>query len=107
MDDLLNLDACSLPTADRPLRLAEFDDLFRDAVRSVERSDRTVRLRLAGGRGLTQRVRDLTSRESQCCSFFAFTLDGTDDSLDLTISVTPEHADVLAALAQRAESLSA
>ena len=29
-------DACTLPTVERPLRLAEFDDLFATAVRAVE-----------------------------------------------------------------------
>ena len=102
----LELDACTLPAAERPDRLAEFDSLFREHVRSVHRAGATVRIGLAGA-GLTQRVRELTARESQCCSFFTFTLDGTDDSLELTISVPAEHADVLDALAQRAEGLSA
>ena len=103
----LALDACTLPAAERPDRLAEFDSLFRDHVRSVHRAGDSVRLGLAGGAGLTQRVRELTARESQCCSFFTFALAGTDESLELTISVPAEHADVLDALAQRAEGLSA
>jgi len=32
-------DACTLPTAERPLRLAELDDLFATAVRAVHRLD--------------------------------------------------------------------
>jgi hypothetical protein len=36
MDDLLNTDACSMPNADRPVRLEEFDALFATAVRGVE-----------------------------------------------------------------------
>jgi hypothetical protein len=39
-------DACSLPTADRPLRLAELEDLFATAVRAVDRLE-PARLRLA------------------------------------------------------------
>ncbi|MEV4838269.1 hypothetical protein AB0K05_27425 [Nonomuraea sp. NPDC049486] len=34
--------ACTLPTAEQPLRVAEFDALFADAVRAVARPDRTA-----------------------------------------------------------------
>ncbi|MGW3610442.1 hypothetical protein ACWD6N_11205 [Micromonospora sp. NPDC005163] len=37
--------ACTLPTVERPLRLAEFDELFASAVVGVERVDR-LRVRL-------------------------------------------------------------
>ncbi|MFG1754168.1 hypothetical protein [Streptosporangium sandarakinum] len=37
--------ACTLPTAEQPLRVAEFDALFIDAVRGVARPEPT-RLRL-------------------------------------------------------------
>lgn len=107
MDELLDLDASTLPTSERSVRLAEFDALYREHVRNVERTADTARIRLSGAPGLMARVRDLTARESECCSFFTFTLEGTDDALVLAISVPPEHADVLAALAERAESLSA
>ena len=73
MEPLLNSDACTLPTAERPLRLAEFDDLFATAVRRVERRDDAVRIHLEGDRGLGAEVRDLTAREARCCSFFSFT----------------------------------
>jgi hypothetical protein len=105
--ELLTTDACTLPTADRPLRLAEFDTLFATAVRRVERRGSGVRLHLAGGEGLVERVRDLTAREASCCSFFAFGLDGTDDGLTLDISVPPARKEILDALADRAEELSA
>ena len=46
-------DACTLPTVDRPLRLAEFDDLFATAVRDVTAVTQTrARLRLTGAAGL-------------------------------------------------------
>jgi hypothetical protein len=105
--ELLTTDACTLPTADRPLRLAEFDTLFATAVRSVERRGSGVRLHLAGGEGLVAEVRDLTAREASCCAFFTFGLDGTDDDLTLDISVPSARQDILAALADRAEELSA
>ena len=107
MDDLLTTDACTLPTVERPLRLAEFDTLFRDSVVAVERDGLTTRLRLAGSPGLHARVTDLTSRESSCCSFFDFAIDGDDDGLALSIRVPAARRDILDALSDRAAKLSA
>jgi hypothetical protein len=102
-------DACTLPTSARPLRLAEFDELFSTAVRSVDRLDAThARLRLSGPMGLASGVRDLTARETQCCSFFTFTVtaepaeDG--EAVVLDVAVPPRYADVLASLTARAAS---
>jgi hypothetical protein len=68
-------DACTLPTAEQPLRLAEFGALFATAVRDVETITEThTRLRLSGPPGLAASVRDLTARETECCSFFRFTV---------------------------------
>ncbi|GAA4974955.1 hypothetical protein [Actinoplanes utahensis] len=103
-------DACTLPTAAQPSRLAEFDALFATAVRQVDRLDATrARLRMAGPAGLAATVRDLTARETGCCSFFTFTVaiepapDGAVVVLD--VEVPARHADVLAALVQRASTL--
>jgi hypothetical protein len=104
-------DACTLPTAERPLRLAEFDALFATAVRSVETTGPTrARLRLTGPAGLAATVRDLTARETECCSFFTFTItpeSAGDGSLVLDVEVPARYADVLASLTQRAVALSA
>ena len=104
-------DACSLPTAERPLRLAEFDDLFTDAVRRVERETPThTRLHLTGAAGLAAAVRDLTAREAQCCSFFEFTVTpetgGEGEALILDIEVPGRYTDVLDALTSKARSAS-
>ena len=103
MDKWLVTDACTLPTPERPLRLAEFDRLFGETVRRVARLDGAVRLHLVGGPGLLGRVHDLVARESQCCSFFSFDVQGTDEELDLVVAAPPERADILAGLAARAE----
>jgi hypothetical protein len=102
-------DACTLPTAERPLRLAEFDDLFATAVRRVETAGPTrARMWLSGPPGLEATVRDLAARESECCSFFTFTTtaapagDGT--TLTLDVEVPPPYADVLDSLVQRART---
>src|SRR5690242_2365295 len=67
-------EACTLPTAERPLRRSEFNDVFARAV-SVERpSPGHVTFRLAGPSDLADEVRDLAARETECCSFFTFTV---------------------------------
>ena len=101
--------ACTLPTAQQPLRLAEFDALFTTAVRAVEPVDAThARMRLTGPAGLAIAVRDLTARETQCCSFFDFTVTpqptGDGEAVTLDVRVPEQYADVLAALAGRADS---
>ncbi len=106
-------DACTLPTAERPLRLAEFDDLFATALRRTEPVSATqARLHLTGAAGLEARVRDLAARETECCSFFRFTTTTAQPATDgetvtLDIEVPAAHADVLASLAERANAVSA
>jgi len=105
-------DACTLPTAEQPLRLAEFDDLFASAVRAVEVLGPThARLRLTGPAGLENRVRDLAARETACCSFFTFTLTtetaAEGETLVLDISVPTAYGEVLDSLTQRAATLAA
>lgn len=96
-------EACTLPTVERPLRLAEFDELFASSVRSVDRLDATaVRLELEPEAGVAARTADLMVRETGCCSFFAFTLSVTGGTVRLDIAVPPAQADVLDALAARA-----
>jgi hypothetical protein len=97
--------ACTLPTEERPLRVAEFDALFTEAVRSVRRIDVTsVSLELEPH--VASRAADLVVRETGCCSFFTFSLVATGGSLHLEIRVPAQHADVLEALAARAEGMS-
>jgi hypothetical protein len=107
MEDLMSTAACTLPTADRPLRLAEFDELFTESVRRVDRDGDSVRLHLSGASGLRETVRGLAERESSCCSFFTFIIDGHDDDLTLEIAVPADHREILHGLVHRAEELSA
>jgi hypothetical protein len=105
-------DACTLPAAERPLRLAEFDDLFVTAVRRAELIGATrARLHLSGATGLTAAVRDLTAREAECCSFFGFTITpataAEGEALTLDIEVPARYADVLDALVANASTRSA
>jgi hypothetical protein len=103
-------DACSLPTVDRPLRLTEFDDLFAVAVRRVEPVTPThARLHLTGETGLAATVRDLTARETECCSFFDFTVTPVTavegETVILDVDVPAQYANVLDALTLRASAV--
>ena len=90
--------ACTLPTEERPLRVAEFDELFATALRALDRPapDRVVMVMDAGAAG---RAADLVTRESQCCSFFTFGLVPAGDAMRLTIEVPAPYVPVLNALA--------
>jgi hypothetical protein len=92
-------DSCTLPSAERPLRVAEFDDLFASVLRS-ERPEGT-RLELVIPRALEASARDLARRESQCCSFFSFGFETAGDDVLMRVSVPPPQVGVLDALATR------
>ncbi|GGN94375.1 hypothetical protein GCM10010112_83630 [Actinoplanes lobatus] len=100
-DDVWAPEACTLPTVERPLRLAEFDDLFATALRGQQRMSATV-LRWDLDPAAEATARDLSGRESRCCSFFTFTFDPGDGVLRLDVEVPAAHVDVLDALAGRA-----
>ena len=108
------VDACTLPTTEQPLRVAEFDDLFaaslRDARPSADGSP-MARLLLGGDDTLPARVQRLADAETSCCSFFTFTVTrlGTEGAqpveetlVALDVEVPSARADVLDALVRRA-----
>ncbi|MEO3767074.1 hypothetical protein [Streptomyces sp. B8F3] len=114
--------SCTLPTAERPLRVAEWDALFAERQVSLSRPE-PLRLRLvpAGGPGAEERVREPAERESGCCAFFTFASgrvtdgvtgsvtgrggDRTGGRLWLDIAVDRAHEAVLDALAARIDAL--
>lgn len=96
-------EACTLPTVEQPLRLAEFDDFFTSAVTGVRRVDSAqVELVLRPEPEVAARAADLAARETGCCSFFTFTLIIGDGSLVLVVGARAEDADVIDALVVRA-----
>ncbi|MFB4318083.1 hypothetical protein [Actinomadura sp. 21ATH] len=100
--------ACTLPTAERPLRLAAFDALFAEAVTGVRRSaPGQARLELLPEPTVAGIAAELAAAETGCCSFFTFTLTATGGALTLEISVDEQHIEVLDALAARATEKSA
>jgi hypothetical protein len=92
--------SCTLPTVEQPLRLAEFDEFFRTALRRSTRTSATrLDLVILRESGIT--ARDLADRETRCCSFFRFTFDHAHDGLVMRIGVPEDHVDVLDALQAR------
>jgi hypothetical protein len=80
-------EACSLPTAVRPLRLAEFDDLLR-----------TGRLAPTRLRWVLDPAAEPVGR---CCSFFTFTVSQASEGLVMDVTVPSAYIEVLDALAER------
>jgi hypothetical protein len=96
-------DACTLPTAERPLRVAEFDDLFAFVVRAERREPQ--RLDVVLRRVVEAPARDLARRESECCSFFTFEFEPAADDVVMHIGVPPNHVEVLDALQARVAAM--
>jgi hypothetical protein len=94
-------EACTLPTAERPLRVAEFDELFATALRGQQRVAPTL-LRWRLDRAAEPAARDLADRETRCCSFFTFTFAPAGDDVQVDVEVRAASAGVLDALAERA-----
>lgn len=95
-------EACTLPTVEQPLRLAEFDELCAAVVGSVHRPDPTrLRLALDPGPAFAARAADLMVREAACCAFFTFTLTASGGHLALEVAVPDGQVAVLDALAAR------
>jgi hypothetical protein len=102
-------DFCTLPTAAQPIRLMEFDELFRRQAAPPRRiGPHRVEFIFASAEGLYAQLSDLIARESACCSFFDFVIDqdgeqiNDQDHLMLQIGVPASRVDVLEALLDRA-----
>ncbi|KAA8882090.1 hypothetical protein F3087_39245 [Nocardia colli] len=96
-------DSCTLPTAERPMRVAEFDQFFADAVLRAERPGRT-RLDLLIETDAVPLGRDLAARETNCCSFFTFTFEPADGGSVMHIDVPATRIEILDALEKRTRS---
>jgi hypothetical protein len=95
-------ESCTLPTSERPLRLAEFDTLFRTAVTGQQRTSATVlELSLTPKPEVAAAAAALAVGESRCCSFFRFVITVDPREVQLTIRVPETHVDVLNAVADR------
>lgn len=100
--------SCALPTAEQPLRVAEFDRFFTGAVRATDRpSPAQLTLELDSTAQVASQAAGLAARETACCSFFTFTLVATGGALRLEVSVPADYVEVLDALAARADEVRA
>ncbi|WP_409467223.1 hypothetical protein [Streptomyces sp. HC307] len=94
--------SCTLPTEERPLRVAEWDALFSERLISLSRpAPLRLRLDLADAPGVEEETRDLMERENGCCSFFTFEVTPGKGRVHLDIAVDPAHETVLEAIAER------
>ena len=102
VEDIWVPEACTLPTEEQPVRLQEFDQLFASALRAQARvSPRVLRWSLDPTAEGT--ARDLTTRETECCSFFQFTFAAAaGDGLTVEVTVPAAQVAVLDALQARA-----
>jgi hypothetical protein len=94
--------SCTLPTARRPVRVAELEALLATAI-SVQRVTAWhLRVSFAGGDPVAADVGDLTARESACCSFFEFSVSTVAEQVLLEVLVPTTHVQVLDGLATMA-----
>ncbi|HEX2307523.1 MAG TPA: MerR family transcriptional regulator [Jatrophihabitantaceae bacterium] len=97
-------DTCTLPTAERPVRVAEFDNLFKTALSHPRRVGPTE-LQLGIQPAAEASVADLIGRESGCCPFFTFDMRRRADRVELRIRVPAGRAAVLDVFEQRARQV--
>lgn len=96
--------SCTLPTAEQPVRVAEFAELFASTLTDRQRvDDRNLRLILSGGETVAARVRDLVARETRCCAFFEFVVTGEGDRVLLDVAVPAVRTGVLDGLVELAD----
>ena len=95
--------ACTLPTAEQPLRVAEFDDLLAAAIGAPTRRG-PERLEIVLAPGTLAAVRDLVARESACCTFFAFGVRETAEGVLLDVGVPAAQVGILDAMQRAVEA---
>lgn len=93
--------SCTLPSAEVPLRLAEFDQFFAASVLRWARPEPTV-LELVLPQTAEAAGRDLAGRESACCSFFGFSFEQpAAERVLMRISVPVERVEILDAVEEQ------
>ncbi|HEX5967043.1 MAG TPA: hypothetical protein VFY88_01095 [Intrasporangium sp.] len=103
-------EACTLPTAERPTRSAEWGSLFREVLATESLGAQRGRLVFHEDAALETRVRDLASKETSCCSFFTFEFGAGVDAagagtMTLDVRVPPSQSAVLEAFIAWAEGV--
>ena len=93
--------SCTLPTAERPVRLAEFHTLLDSATTSQRHDDTHLTLCFDDADGLEAQARELTARESSCCSFFDFNVAKDAGQVIVGIQVPGQYSSILDSLESR------
>jgi len=93
--------SCTLPTAERPVRLAEFDRLLGLAASTKRHGATHLSFSFPDADGTFDRALDLTARESSCCSFFDFEVARGAGRVLVGVRVPEQHADILDSLESR------
>lgn len=99
--------ACSLDGPGMTERLAEFRELFADALVGRDRTAGGIRFRFRANEAIESRVRDLARRENECCSFFTFTITVAGGEVLWDASVPADARPVLDDLYRLPETLGA
>ncbi|WP_280489962.1 hypothetical protein [Nocardia carnea] len=96
-------DACTLPSVEQPIRTAEFERFFTGSVSDIRRpSPERLELVLTGD--AEPLARDLTTRESSCCSFLTFDFTTSAEGAVMSVGVPAAYIEVLDAFAARAQA---
>ena len=99
--------ACSLDGPGMADRLAEFRELFADALVGRDRTTEGIRFRFRASEAIESRVRDLARRENECCPFFTFTITVAGGEVLWDASVPADARPVLDDLYRLPETLGA
>ena len=90
--------SCTLPSVERPLRIAEFEHLLSKATATAAVDATTATFSFAPEALTAAAAAELASREVECCSFFSFRLDIGAERLELTVQAPRGHEPLVAAL---------
>ncbi len=81
---------CTLHPNEVAGRLQEYEELFGEHLRAIERHPRRLRLLLHPAAGVEAAVRDQLAREQECCPFLTFHLTPGPDTLVADLEVPAE-----------------
>jgi MerR family transcriptional regulator, copper efflux regulator len=83
--------ACSLTASEQADRSEEFATVLQRGLLGREEIPGGVRLHFRRSTGLREDLVELTEREKECCPFFDFRIDASDEEVVLEV-IAPEEA---------------
>ena len=88
--------SCTLDDQAAARRNAEFADVIARGLRHRGRTpEGVVRLVFINKQGMEADIRALAGRESECCGFFSFDVDVSDDDIVLQVAAPDDKAEYL------------